>query len=81
VRLCAAEACQAVGGRELRDEWAHACEHDSELASLTGVNEPIFCLGNCALGPAAMVGDRLIGRASVERLEAAVHRQQSQEKS
>ena len=51
VRLCAAEACQAVGGRELKAEWAKACGDDADLAALTGVDEPIFCLGNCALGP------------------------------
>jgi formate dehydrogenase subunit gamma len=44
VRLCAAEACQAVGGRELKAEWAKACEDDAELAALTGTDEPIFCL-------------------------------------
>ena len=72
VRLCAAEACQAVGGRELLQEWQRACADDAELTALTGVNEPIFCLGNCALGPAAMVGGKLVGRASVESIERAV---------
>jgi len=72
VRLCAAEACQAVGGRELRAEWTRRCEEDPELAGVTGTDEPIFCLGNCALGPAALVADSLIGLASVERIETAV---------
>lgn len=75
VRLCAAEACQAVGGRELLREWQRTCADDAELTALTGVNEPIFCLGNCALGPAAMVGGKLVGRASVESLERAVRTQ------
>lgn len=79
VRLCAAEACQAVGGRQVRDEWAHLCEHEPELADMTGVDEPIFCLGNCALGPAALVGERLLGRVTAERLEAAVRGQSRQE--
>ena len=72
VRLCAAEACQAVGGRELKAEWAAACGGDADLASLTGVDEPIFCLGNCALGPAALVDGELMGCADVARLKAAV---------
>ena len=72
VRLCAAEACQAVGGRELREEWKQRCEQDSELADVTGTDEPIFCLGNCALGPAALVAESLIGLASADRIEAAV---------
>lgn len=79
VRLCAAEACQAVGGRGLRDAWTQACEKDDELADLTGTDEPIFCLGNCALGPAAFVGHQLIGRASVERIMAAIRQQQEGE--
>ena len=76
VRLCAAEACQAVGGRELKAEWAAACVDDADLAVLTGVDEPIFCLGNCALGPAAMVNGELLGCADVARLKGAVVRVQ-----
>ena len=72
VRLCAAEACQAVGGRKLKIDWATACSEDAELAALTGVDEPIFCLGNCALGPAALVDGELMGCADVARLKAAV---------
>ena len=72
VRLCAAEACQAVGGRELKAEWSAACGDDADLATLTGIDEPIFCLGNCALGPAALVDGELLGRANVARLKAAV---------
>ena len=72
VRLCAAEACQAVGGRELKAEWAAACGDDANLAAITGVDEPIFCLGNCALGPAALVDGELMGCADVARLKAAV---------
>ena len=72
VRLCAAEACQAVGGRKLKADWASACGNDAELAALTGVDEPIFCLGNCALGPAALVDGELMGCADVARLKVAV---------
>ena len=68
VRLCGAEACQAMGARELRAEWLRACQDDPALAERTGVNEPVACLGNCALGPAAMVAGRLVGRASVPRI-------------
>jgi formate dehydrogenase subunit gamma len=75
VRLCAAEACQAVGARELRAQWEHECGHDPELAEATGVDEQILCLGNCALGPAAMVGGTLMGRATVESIVQQVRRQ------
>jgi formate dehydrogenase subunit gamma len=32
----------------------------------------VYCLGNCALGPAAMVEGRLIGRCDVGRVRDAV---------
>lgn len=72
VRLCAAEACQAVGGRALAAAWGEVCAADPDLAAATGTNEPVFCLGNCALGPAALVNEQLIGNANVETLKSAV---------
>ena len=77
VRLCAAEACQAVGARELKAEWAAACGDAADLTAITGVDEPIFCLGNCALGPAALVDGELMGCADVARLKAAVAQAQA----
>ena len=59
VKICAAEACQAVG-----------CDSLIADAIKSGIEvEKAYCFGNCALGPAAMVGDRLIGRATVEKLK------------
>jgi formate dehydrogenase subunit gamma len=73
VSVCTAEACQAVGSRALADDVARA------LAPL-GSRSPdgrvdvheVFCLGNCALGPAAMVDGHLVGRATVEAVLAGV---------
>ena len=59
VKICAAEACQAVGCEKLIA--------DAEAAGFKV--EKAYCFGNCALGPAAMVGDRLIGRATVEKIK------------
>jgi formate dehydrogenase subunit gamma len=78
VRLCAAEACQAVGARALKAEWQQACQDDPTLAALTGTDDAVFCLGNCALGPAAMVNGELIGCADVARLRDAVARAQGE---
>jgi formate dehydrogenase subunit gamma len=58
VRICRAEACQAVGAEALYTA-ARAAGHDVEQ---------VFCLGNCALGPSAQVGDRLLGRVTLDRL-------------
>ena len=35
-----------------------------------GTVEAVYCLGLCACAPAAMIGDRLIGRADAARIDA-----------
>ena len=57
VKLCQAEACQAMGARALADDL----RADPALTV-----HPVYCLGNCALAPAAMVGSRLLGRATAD---------------
>ena len=59
VKLCRAEACQAVGAvalaehakRRLGIDW-HETTADGRITL-----EPVFCLGLCACGPAALVDD------------------------
>ncbi|MHB1067703.1 MAG: NADH-quinone oxidoreductase subunit NuoE family protein [Candidatus Nanopelagicales bacterium] len=63
VRICMGEACQAVGARDL---LAAVRDLDSARCEVAHV----YCLGNCALGPSAVIDGRLLGRASAE----AVHR-------
>jgi formate dehydrogenase subunit gamma len=63
LQLCRAEACQAVGAEALF-EWAQA-----RFKSADGVEvKAVYCLGNCALGPAAMIGSRVYGRMTEEKL-------------
>ena len=72
VKLCRAEACQAMGaGRVaayakgvLGVDW-HGTTADGAVTL-----EPIFCLGLCACAPAAMVDGRLVGRVDETRLDA-----------
>lgn len=72
VKVCRAEACQAMGANEL---VAHA---EAGLGIEAGGTTPdgaisldeVFCLGNCALGPAVQVGGRLYGRVSPARFDA-----------
>jgi formate dehydrogenase subunit gamma len=64
IKLCRAEACQSVGCEEL---VAHAKSHhnlsmDSTSEDGSVTLETVYCLGNCALGPAALVNDELVGR-------------------
>lgn len=68
VKLCRAEACQAQGCEEMVAEFEQAhgisgTHHSAELAI-----ETVYCLGNCALGPSAMVGSELVGRVDAMRL-------------
>jgi formate dehydrogenase subunit gamma len=62
VRVCRAEACQAAGCEAVVAEFVrrHGVTVDAPGAELAV--ETVYCLGNCALGPSAMVGDELIGR-------------------
>ena len=62
ISICVAEACQAVGARELERDVKAKFPEDTRVT---------YCFGNCALGPAAMVDGTLIGRATVEKIEAA----------
>lgn len=70
VRLCRSEACQAVGADAVAEaalnrlglDW-HGTTPDGSVTV-----EPVFCLGLCACGPAAMVDDRLRGRLDEERM-------------
>jgi len=64
IKLCRAEACQASGceGVKAVAETHLGVKIDSG-AGKNGVSlETIYCLGNCALGPAALVDGELIGR-------------------
>jgi formate dehydrogenase subunit gamma len=53
VKLCRAEACQARGVERI----AHLLEGDARIEV-----ETVYCLGLCALGPSAMIGDRVFAR-------------------
>lgn len=71
IRLCAAEACQAVGGRELvqKCEKAFDLKMGNTAQDGTTTLEPVYCLGLCSVGPAAMVNDHLIGYADESRIK------------
>ncbi len=72
VQVCRAEACQAVGARELE---AHVQQRLAvEIGATTSEGkvtlEPVYCLGNCACGPSVQVGDKVHGRVTPERFDA-----------
>jgi len=70
VKICQAEACQAMGSRELT---AHAKKTLSVglHATNNGVTlEPVYCLGNCACSPAVMIDGKTHGRVDESRFDA-----------
>ncbi|GHC56184.1 formate dehydrogenase subunit gamma [Neogemmobacter tilapiae] len=69
VKLCRAEACQAMGGDDLADRAKArlGCDWHETAGNVT--LEPVFCLGLCACGPAAMVDGRLVGRVDAAVLD------------
>jgi formate dehydrogenase subunit gamma len=68
VKLCRAEACQAQGCESMIDEFErrHGMRPDRPTPELA--IETVYCLGNCALGPSAMVDGQLHGRIDAGRL-------------
>jgi formate dehydrogenase subunit gamma len=71
VHLCRAEACQSRGAAALEVHAKrslgldfHGTTQDGSLSL-----EPVYCLGNCALGPSIMIDERLYGRVSPQRFD------------
>jgi formate dehydrogenase subunit gamma len=73
VAICVAEACQATGAREL---IAHVSANLAPVGGRSADGQvdvvEVFCLGNCALGPAALINERLVGRLTPESLASAL---------
>ena len=69
VRICQAEACQAMGSDDLtaHAEKALGLEMDTSNADLT--LEPVYCLGNCACSPSIMVDGEVYGRVDPGRFD------------
>lgn len=70
IRICQAEACQALGARELTAAAiAKLGVGLGETAADGSLSlEAVYCLGLCASGPSAMLDDRVIVRATLEAL-------------
>lgn len=69
VRICRAEACQALGADRLVSYAREAGLPLGETAADGSVTvEQVFCLGNCALGPSVEANGRLYGRVGPARL-------------
>ncbi|CAG2127446.1 formate dehydrogenase subunit gamma [Cupriavidus plantarum] len=69
VQVCRAEACQSVGADALvqHAERTLGCGMHETTGDGAFTLEPVFCLGQCAIGPAVMIDDRLHGRVDPAR--------------
>lgn len=74
LRLCRAEACQSMGCEALaahaRASLGLAADGTSDDGAVS--LETVYCLGNCALAPAAMLDGRLLGRLDTHRLDGVI---------
>jgi NADH:ubiquinone oxidoreductase subunit E len=76
VQICQAEACRANGAEAL---MAHAgarlaCAPGATRADGGVTLEPVYCLGLCATGPAAMIDGQLRARVSAATVDALAAR-------
>lgn len=72
VKICRAEACQAMGADALAArtlEKLGTAWHGTTANGAVTV-EPVYCLGLCACGPAAMVDDKVVGRVDDAKMDA-----------
>lgn len=69
IRVCRAEACQAMGGEAvvaaLEKALGLSCGGTTADGRVTV--EAVYCLGNCALSPAALIDGKLYGRVDADR--------------
>lgn len=70
IKICRAEACQAVGANDLIREAEEAFDLTLDGGGKELALEATYCLGNCALGPAVMMDDQLYGRADLDLIKS-----------
>jgi formate dehydrogenase subunit gamma len=74
LKLCRAESCQSMGCEDLVShlELRHGIKVNDE-DNHSGLHvETVYCLGNCALSPAALLDGAPIGRLDRDRIDAIV---------
>lgn len=71
IKICRAEACQSMGTEKLCRHAEQACKTEFGETSKDGryTLEAVYCLGNCALSPAMMIGEDLYGKVDAKRFD------------
>ena len=74
LRLCRAEACQALGceavANHVRSRLNIAWHETTSDGAMT--LEPVFCLGLCAIGPSALLDGQPLARLDPARIDTAL---------
>jgi formate dehydrogenase subunit gamma len=74
IKICRAEACQSMAGRDLE---AHVTRHLRVAMGETTPDkaftvEAVYCLGLCACSPAMSIDGKLHGRVTPQRFDALI---------
>jgi formate dehydrogenase subunit gamma len=79
LKLCQAEACQSMGSQALTNELQRklGLQLGETRADGSLTLEAVYCLGNCACAPNAMLNGQLHGRVDVEDLLDLVEEQEA----
>jgi len=74
VHVCRAEACQALGGREVEARFKQQLGCDYHETSSDGAVslEPVYCLGHCARGPSALIDNEPVAALDVAQVDELV---------
>lgn len=75
LHLCRAEACQSVGARglEVHAKRKLGIDFHAETPDGRWSLGAVYCLGNCACGPSALIDGETYGRLTPEKLDALMH--------
>lgn len=71
IQVCRAEACQAMGSRDLEKHIKDLLGIDYGQTTKDGqfTLKPVYCLGNCACTPSLRIGDDIYARVTPKRFE------------
>lgn len=77
VKVCRAEACQAVGGSAIGAALLKRFGVDWNGTTADGrlTVSPVYCLGLCSVAPAVLIDGNLKGRVAAEALIAELERE------
>lgn len=72
VKICQAEACQAMGSRTLTAHARGTLGTDMHATANEVTLEPVYCLGNCGCAPAVMIDGKTHGRVTPGRFDELI---------